>query len=336
MPNITINEIAKLAGVSKATVSRVLNNKPDVLPETREKIKSIISEYDFQPNAFAKAITNKSCKTFGVVILNDANYVLSNPYYNEVFRGISIEAKNNGYHLMLTFSEGDDFLSAVKQKRVDGLLLVSPGRNHQKVIEQLRELGTPFVSTSKMPGVNDINFIYNDDYNGACLAIEHLIQLGHRRIGLITNLSVLASSEERLDGYRTTLKKYGIPFDEKIVFYGDTSISSGYESMQKLLREKDVTSVFVAGDLMAAGAISAINEENLRVPEDISIVGFDDIPLAGYLNPPLTTLRQHPFDKGRLAVQMLMDIIEKKYKENVIMKMQVELIIRKSTKSLLK
>ena len=334
MSHMTINEIAKIAGVSKATVSRVLNNKPDVLPETRERIKAIILKYDFEPNAFATAIANKSCKTFGVIIINDANFVLANPYYNEVIRGLSIEAKNHGYHLILTYAEGDDYLSIVKQKRVDGLFLISPIRNHKNVIDQIKELGTPFVATSRMPGVNDINFIYNDDYNGACLAVEHLIQLGHRRIGMINNSSVMASSEERHDGYRDTLKKHGMPYEEKLVIVGDTSIPSGYDAIQKLLREKDITGVFVAGDLMAAGAISAINEAGLKVPEDISIVGYDDIPLAGYLHPPLTTVRQNPYEKGRHAVKMMLDVLNKNNKEYVMMKMQVELIVRKSAKAL--
>lgn len=332
MSQMTIYEIAKIAGVSKATVSRVLNNKPDVLPETRDKIKSIISQYDFQPNAYAKAITSRSSKTLGLVIPHDANYIFSNPYYNEIMRGVSIEAKNNGYHLMLTYAEGDDYLSIVKQKRVDGLMLVSPGRNHRSVIEHLKELSIPFIATSRMPDVSDINYICIDDFNGACLAVEHLILLGHRRIGFINGPSTLASSEDRLEGYRTTLTRYGIPYEEKMVKVGDTSIASGNEAMSELLRNHDITGVFVASDLMAAGAISAINDLNLSVPEDFSIVGFDDIPLAGYLNPPLTTLRQNTYEKGRLATKMLISVINGNNKENLMMKMQVELIVRKSTR----
>ena len=333
MAKITIAEIAKLAGVSKTTVSRVLNNKPDVLVDTREKIMELISLYDFQPNAFAKAISHQRSNTIGLVIPYDANYIFSNPYYSEIIRGVSLEAKNNGYHLMLTYSEGDDYISVVKQKRVDGLIIISPGSDHRIVIQQLKKLKIPFVATSRMPKVMDINHVCIDDFNGACLATEHLISLGHRRIGFINGPSILASSEDRLAGYKNTLEKYNIPYDGNIVGNGDTSIESGHRVMQRFLKNEVLTAVFAASDLMALGAISAITESNRSVPEDISIVGFDDIPLSGFLSPPLTTIRQLAYEKGCIATKMLMEMIRGKSTEIMIM-MPVEIIIRKSTKKI--
>lgn len=329
--SITIAEIAKMAGVSKTTVSRVLNNKSDVLPETRQKIQDLILLHDFQPNAFAKAISHQKSNTIGLVIPHDANYIFSNPYYSEIIRGVSIEAKKNGYHLMLIYAEGDDYIAVVKQKRVDGIILISPGIQHRTVIQRLNELEIPFVATSRMPGVSDINYVCIDDFYGACLAMEHLISLGHRQIGFISGPRILASSEDRLAGYKYTLEKYNIPYNDNFVGEGDTSIASGQREMLKLMDNKGLTAVFAGSDLMATGAIRAINEAGKSVPEDISVVGFDDIPLVGFLNPPLTTIKQYTFEKGQIASKMLIDKINGLSLQNMI-KMNVEIVIRMSTK----
>jgi DNA-binding LacI/PurR family transcriptional regulator len=331
--SITIAEIAKLAGVSKATVSRVLNDKPDVLPETRKKIKDLIELYEYEPNAFAQAISNQKSSTIGMVIPHTANYIFSNPYYAEIMRGVSVEAKKNGYHLMLTYSEGEDYVSVVKQKRVDGIILISPGRKHKALVQKFDELGVPFVATSKLPGMPDISYVSIDDFHGSCMAVEHLINLGHRDIGFIGGPRNLASSEERIAGYKYTLDKYNISFNESFVSKGDTSIASGQREMIKLLENKELTAVFAAGDLMATGAIRAINLVGKGVPEDISIVGFDDVPLAEFLNPPLTTIKQYTYEKGQIAAKMLIDKINKKSVDDKII-MPVNLVVRMSTRAI--
>ena len=328
---LTIAEIAKMAGTSKTTVSRVLNNKPDVLQETRDRIKRLIELYDFHPNAFAKAISNQKSNTLGLVIPHDANYIFSNPYYSEIIRGVSIEAKKKGYHLLLTYAEGDDYIAVVKQKRVDGIILISPGVNHKAVILELNSMAIPFIATSRMIGVPDINYICIDDFRGACLAVEHLLALGHRKIGFISGPSNLASSEDRLAGYTVSMEKAGLAVATGFIVEGNTSIESGRSAMNQLLKIESLSAVFVASDLMAAGAIRAINEAGKSVPEDISVVGFDDIPLGGYLNPPLTTIRQKTFEKGQLASELLIDLINGVAVPQVT-KMNVEMVIRGSTR----
>jgi LacI family transcriptional regulator len=329
--NITITEISKLANVSKTTVSRVINNKPDVLPETREKIKAIIKEYDFYPNVYAKAISNQKSNTVGLLIPYSTDYVFSNPYYYEIIRGVALELNKSGYYLMFIFSHDDNYKIALRQNRVDGLIALSPGRGHEDIINTIKNMDIPVVATSKVFDVQDIHYIDTDNINGAGLAVGHLASLGHRRIGFINGPDILASSKERLTGYMDALKKYGIQYDPDLVKYGDTSINSGYKAMQELLNQKDISSVFVASDLMAVGVINAINNMGKSVPDDISVVGFDDIPLAGELNPPLTTIRQYAYEKGMLSAKALINLLNGKHlpkKKSV----KVELVIRNSTR----
>ena len=330
MKDITISEIAELAKVSKTTVSRVINKKPDVSPKTREKIEEIIRQYDFSPNAFASAILKKRSDTIAIIIPYDETYILFNPYYSDMIRGVSSEIKKYGYYLMLIYSNTTDYLAAIRQKRVDGIIMLSPGASHLEIIEQILQHGIPFVLSSRVYGIDGVHSIVTDDYGGACCAVEHLVSLGHTKIGFINGPEILASSMERLLGYKRVLEKAGIPFDENIVVNGDTSIESGYNITKQYLKVPGLSAIFTGSDLMAIGAISAINEAGKSVPDDISLVGFDDMQFSSYLNPPLTTVRQHAFQKGSLAAGMLVSIIKDEDVEQQI-KMPVELIIRKST-----
>jgi len=330
---VTIGEIARMAGVSKTTVSRVLNNKPDVKPETREMILNLISEYGFQPNAFAKAISLQKSHTVGLIIPYKADYIFSNPFYSEVMRGVSTETSKRGYHLLLCYTHKENYVDIFQQKRVEGFIVISPGSTHKNIIHKLTEIEAPFVATSKIPGEQNIKYVDIDNFYAAALAMEHLISLGHRRIGLIIGPPVLTSSEERMSGYISTLKKYNIPYKGNLVRQGNGSIESGYAAMGELLNE-ELTAVFVTCDTMAMGAIKAIKEKNKVVPRDISIVGFDDIPLAQILDPPLTTIKQPAYEKGASAARMLIDLIEgKEVTENCIL--PVDIVVRNSTSNIL-
>lgn len=327
---ITIAEIAKMAGVSKTTVSRVINEKLDVLPETRDRINALIRQYDFHPNAYAKAITSRKSNTIGLVIAQSANYVFSNPYYAEIIRGVSNMAQSRGYHLLLTYCEGGDYIEVVRQKRVDGVILLSPTAGHGAVIEKLDELDLPFVSASRMPGYPDIHYLCVDDIEGCMTAVKYLISLGHRAIGFINGPESLASSQDRLTGYRRILVENGIAIQPEWIQEGDTSIDSGFYCMRTLIAKTNVTAVFAASDLMAVGAIRAIEEAGKSVPGDYSIIGFDDIPLAGFLNPPLTTMRQDTFEKGQTAARMLLDLLNGNPDPNHVI-MTAKLVVRQST-----
>ncbi len=331
---MTIDEIAKLAGVSKTTVSRVINNKPDVRPETRELILNMIEKYDFQPNALAKAISLQKSQHIGLIIPHEAEYIFSNPFYVEVMRGVSTEVNKRGYYLLLCYPHDHNYVDIYKQKRIDGFILMSPGSFHKNIIESLYEVGAPFVATAKLPAEKDMVYVDVDNYYGATLVMEHLVALGHKRIAFIGK-PTLVSSQDRLRGYRDMLEKYKLPYDERLVLVSENSlIRGGHDTMLQLLNsEARPTAIFLSNDILAIGAINAIRERGLRVPEDISVVGFDDIPLAEYVSPPLTTVRQPAFDKGVRATRMLIQQLEKKKKSKSVT-LDVELIIRKSTTSI--
>lgn len=329
-----IQDMAKLAGVSKATISRVINHKPDVKLETREKILELFRLHDFQPNASALAIAHKRVmNTIGLIIPYDANYIFGNPFNTEIMRGVSLATNAAGYHILLCHYAKEDYVSVFKQKKVPGFILISPNKDQKNMLDRLKEIGAPFVSTSRIPQVSDINFVEVDNVHGAYLAVEHLIRLGHRRIGIIKGHNVLASSADRFSGYCAALANHHIEYDETLVREGAASIDSGHAAMLSLLRHTDLTAVFVGSDLMAIGAIGAVTQFGKTVPDDISMVGFDNIPLAGSLNPPLTTVDQQACNKGELAAKMLIELIEGR-KTSSPPNIDVNLVVRKSTKAL--
>lgn len=328
---ITIGELAKIAGVSKTTISRVINSKPDVDPATREKILSLIAEYGFQPNAFAKAISQKQNNHIGLLIPHKAEYVFSNPFYTEVMRGVSTAVDENGYYLLICYAHEVNYMDIYKQKRVDGFVLLSPGSFHKHIIEALNVGSVPFVSTARILGEAEMTYVDVDNFAGASMLMEHLVSLGHERIAFIGK-PTLQSSQDRLSAYQTVLEKAGIKYDPELVLVTDTSsVESGHEYTLRLLRsQKPPTAIFLANDVMAIGAINAAHETGLRVPEDISIVGFDDIPFSNYTSPPLTTVHQPAFEKGVRAAELLINLLEtQEPQESVILPMQMA--VRKST-----
>jgi LacI family transcriptional regulator len=328
---MTIEEIAELAGVSKTTVSRVLNNKPDVNKATREKILQIIADNDFQPNAFAKAVSLQKSHSIGLIIPYEADYIFSNPFYIEVMRGVSTEINNRGYYLSICYPKDHNYVDMYKQKRVDGYILMSPGSFHSHIIESLNEVKAPFISTARIPDYADMISVDVDNYKGGRMLTEYLVGLGHKKIAYIGKLSV-TSSTDRLHGYQDILKENGIALEDSLVKISNSGTSdSGYLIMKELLSEnKDITAVFAASDIMTGGVIKAVKEAGLHVPEDISVVGFDDIPNSAYADPPLTTIKQPAFEKGVEATKMLIDLIEDEIEpESKIL--DLELIIRKST-----
>jgi LacI family transcriptional regulator len=328
---ITIDEIAKMAGVSTTTISRVLNNKPDVSPETREKIMGIIAEYDFMPNAFAKAISLQKSHSIGLLIPHEANYIFSNPFYVEVMRGVSTEIDKLGYFLFICYPHEQNYLDIYKQKRVDGFILLSPGSFHRGIIDSLINLEVPFVSTSKVPEEKNLVFVDVDNFLGATLVMEHLIGQGHKRIAFVGKPS-LVSSIDRFNGYTAIMKKYNLPIVDSMVMIADeASIQGGTNVMNAFMNlDEPPTAVLLVNDMLAIGAIRAVQERGKVVPDDMSIVGFDDVPLAENVFPALTTVRQPAFEKGKRAASMLVHFLEEKKKLKSQL-LGVDLVIRNST-----
>ena len=283
---ITIDEIADMARVSKTTVSRVLNNKPDVSPDTRKTIFALIDKYDFTPNAMAKAITLQKSQSIGLLIPHEVNYIFSNPFYVEVMRGVSTEVDKLGYFLFICYAHDQNYLDIYKQKRVDGFIILSPGSFHKDIIHTLINSEIPFISTSKMPDEEEMVYVDVDNYQGAVLAMEHLVDLGHRRIGFIGKPS-LVSSMDRLKGYKAALQKHDLEVDDTLIRVAETaSIQGGAAVVSEMLDlPNPPTAVLLVNDLLAIGAIHAAQDRGLCVPDDLSVIGFDDIPLAEFGQP---------------------------------------------------
>ncbi|MCL4441178.1 MAG: LacI family transcriptional regulator, partial [Firmicutes bacterium] len=323
-------DVAKMAGVSTTTVSRVLNQKPDVKEDTKRLILEIIKNNDYYPSALAKGTSINKSHTLGLVITDDRIFV--NPFFVEVLRGINHAAAAAGYFALLCTAESnnDSPVSIFKQKRVDGIILISP-RLSQNPIEELIKEKVPFISTSKITGIAGLNYVDVDNFLGAKLAVEHLVMLGHKRIGLIGGPSNLASSYDRKKAFCDTLKLNGLKIHEELMVEGDHSSESGYSCMEKLLAVDELpTSVFIAGDIMAFGAMQHLKQKNILVPRDMSIVGFDDVPLTKLVDPPLTTVRQFPFRKGFTAANHLINMLKGYSGTPVKELLPVELIIRQS------
>ncbi|WNX83274.1 LacI family DNA-binding transcriptional regulator [Agathobaculum sp. NTUH-O15-33] len=312
MANITISEIAREAGVSKSTVSRVLNSKPDVLPETKQRVMEIVEKYGFQPSVYAISMSQKRCNCIGVVIPHDIDYIFKNQYYSEIQRTMLKAAQKRGYYvLLLCCKDMKEAINAVKQRRVDGLIMVSPLPEHKSAMTTFLESNIPFVTVGKCQFLSNAYQVCTDNYKGAMLAMEHLLGLGHRRIAYINGPHFLPSSGERCRAYLDAMRAENLPVTEGMIREGGNSIESGYAATKEILSDHpDITALFVASDYMAIGVESAVRDSGMRVPDDISIVSFDNIPIAAQISPALTTVDQHIEEKGQLCVDLLLDLLE--------------------------
>lgn len=330
--NLTISDIAKKSQVSRTTVSRVLNNKPDVKPETRKKVLEIIKQYNYQPSVLAKGNITKRSYTLGLVVPYDFNSVFINPFNSEVIKGICAEADLHGYYVLICRSaRSEDCISMYNEKRVEGFIIINPDNRNTELYENLNNAEIPYIVTSKIACSTPTNYVDVDNVHGAEMAVEHLTLLGHSKIAVITGPDFLQVHKDRVIGYKNVLEKKGIPFNAQYILSTDTSIEGGYNGAMQLLNQEDIPSaIFVAGDIQAMGVIKAIKNRNLSVPKDISVIGFDDIYLSKYMDPPLTTVKQQISRKGTDACRMLINYLE----GSGVMGHEIlmpELVIRSST-----
>ena len=332
---VTIRDVAKQAGVSIKTVSRVVNNQSEVSSNTREKVQQVISELDYRPNSNAQSLVSGRTKTIGVVIPYDTKYVFSHPFFAEVIRGIAEVLSVNGYDLLLNLAHGKEPYSKLySQRKVDGLILMSIPMSDPN-IKGLDKSGAPWVCTCRLSdsGESNINFVDADFEGGVILAVDHLISLGHRRIALLTGTEDLVSVKLRKQGYLKALNKNKIPIIGGYVLAGDFTSESGYALASQIMQHPSPPSALVCGDdMMAFGAIKAVTELGYSVPEDVSIIGFDDVSLSQFSTPQLTTIRQDTYQKGRFAAEILLNLLQGSDKGcNKQIIIDTSLIIRAST-----
>lgn len=305
---VTIYEIAERAGVGIGTVSRVLNNHPNVTPETRERVREIIRQMSYQPHTYAQRLARNHSETICVIIPFFTNY-----FSVEILRGVQEGMGRLGYDLTL-FGVNDieqvesKMARALQRGRVDGILFFSM-RLPDKIVPRLRETGIPIVLVDSFYPKFESLSVANAD--GAYDATTHLISLGHRRIGMINALERSVPATERLQGYRRAIESNGIPYSAELVKVGTSTKEdgfnrdAGYEAMLEFIKMgPDMPrAFFVSSDIQAMGAVSALGEHGCRVPEDVSVIGFDDIELAKHIR--LTTMRQPMYRMGLIAVERL-------------------------------
>jgi LacI family transcriptional regulator len=329
--DVTIIDVAQEAGVSYSTVSRVVNNKSYVKPETREKVTQAMNRLGYQANLHARSLAGGNSHVIGLLVHN-----MTTQYMAEIFKGIEDVLTNSDYELMLYTThrrrtKESTFVNMMARGLADGLLIVLP-REPEAYLQSLRERDIPYVLIDQV-GVdeNDLS-VMSTNRQGGYEATQHLIELGHRRIGIITGWMDMVGARDRLEGYKAALREHCLSIDETLIVEGDFDQDSGYSGAQELLdMAEPPTAVFVSNDVMAQGAMDAIRERGLLIPQDMSIVGFDDIPLAAVLNPPLTTLHQPMEDMGRQATEMLLALINHPDEEQHSIVLPTELILREST-----
>ncbi len=330
----TIKDVAQQAGVSTATVSHVINKNRYVSEATTRRVLHAMESLQYQPNALARSLRRKNTLTLALILPDSAN-----PFYAEVARGAEHAAYQEGYTVLFGSSEDNpdkeaEYLRVFQEKQVDGIILLAAGTITATMTAMLQKK-LPLVIVDHHFEDLAANYVVADNFRGGFLAAEHLIQLGHRRIACIYgSSSKQGTASERFRGYLEALQAYDLPFDPNLTVSGDFTALAGYRAGQTILAlgSERPTAIFSCNDMMAIGAIGSICEAGLRVPEDVSIVGFDDISLSSYIFPPLTTVRQPKFEMGYLGAKILMEQI--RAGEPVPEQLHVlptELIIRKST-----
>lgn len=328
----TIADIARLAGVSKSTVSRALNDSPLIGEETKAKIRSLAREHHFQINAPARQLSMKQSRTIAFVThAYHKDFSVADLFGLEILGGISSGLAEQGYDLLVIHVNPQDTQWAQKYfdtGRVDGFILMTATRK-QSHVKALLELGAPFIIWGVPLPKQKCCSVTGDNFNGGRLATEHLLGLGRQKIGFIGGPSFELEVQQRLTGYQAALKDANRKPEDALIEYGDFSNTSGAEAMKRLLQAvPDIDAVFVNSDLMAIAAMDILHEEGRRVPEDIAVVGYDDLSIAAHSNPPLTTIRQNIPQAGKLLARNLIEYLQTGVVTNV--SIPVELIVRKS------
>ena len=332
--NITIKEVAKVANVSITTVSRVSNGSKGVSAKTRRRVLNAIKELGYSPSAMASGLKTRISKSIGIAVPDTIG-----DFYGEVIDGIESVATENGYNLIISLNHHiiKEELKAVnffKAKKVDGAILVTT-LDDDDYVRSLIEGGFDIVLLDRAPRGLKVDTVKTDNFRGGYIATEYLLNLGHSAILLIRGLSCLDSSRERFNGYKRALKDKKIEYDSTFILNGDFTIDSGYTTIKKYLDEKGLnfTAVFAANDQMAIGAIKALNDKGIVVPDEVSIVGFDDSYISPYIIPSLTTIKQRKEEMGKVATELLLNRISSFDKEKKVPRqvtISVELIERES------
>lgn len=331
---MTIYDIARLSRVSVTTVSKILNHKDfDISDETRERVLKVIKETDFTPNGLARSLVTKKTHVVGLMIPD-----ISNQYFADMARGAENRANSLGYNIILCNTDEStakelEYLRILKDKSVDGIIIVPVPESKEQFLSEF-DCEKPFVLLDRdyENMSRDIYQVKFANIKGGYLATQYLLNAGHRRIGLITASTRNRPSRNRMAGYQMALEQAGVKMDDSIIYEGNQKYESGIKGAEYLL-SKGVTAIFAMNDLMATGAYKAILAQGLKIPEDISVMGYDDITISELLDPPLTTIIQPRIEMGQVAATMLIHQIKNEKSETEVV-FEPSIAERKSIRSL--
>jgi LacI family transcriptional regulator len=336
---ITSQDVADLAGVSRTTVSFVLNDVKgmNISSETRQKVLEAAENLGYIPDASAQALASRRTKAIGLVMTRSPHHIATDAFLPQIMGGLMEVVKEHKLRLLFESVEVEHqdqaYLELARAKHIDGMILLTP-RIDDAGLKKLEQVDIPTVLMGELKGTN-LYSVDVDNRQAAQDAVQYLLDLGHTRIACIANAPQnFTSSVDRTLGYKDALAAAGITFDDRLIRYGDFDPQSGYKEMKFLLSGPPLTAVFVASDNVAIGAKAALREAGLRVPDDISMIGFDDIPWAQYSDPPLTTMRLPAQELARTACTVLMDLLEGKEPPARKQILETELVIRKSCRKL--
>lgn len=328
---VTIKDIAANAGVSKSTVSRVLLKEGAVSEKSRQLVLKAIEALQYSPNAVARAMVTGRTGNIAFVICQTHTPAVSHPFYSHILEGVLDEANRAGYNLIIA-SENDvkNNDSVIFQKRMDGVILASKVR--PEIVSLFRRLNVPTVLINSLSDVPEVISVMSDDYGGATEAMEYLLAKGRRRIAFICGYPDHISYIRRYNAYIDVLGRHGIEPDSGIVRFCGHRIDEGKAAMQNLIGVRlDFTAVFASNDFIAVGVIKALKEAGINIPEDVAVVGFDDLDMAKIVDPELTTIHTDKEMIGKRAVQCLFDCLEKQTYPEKILIQKTALIVRQST-----
>ncbi|MBC7319812.1 LacI family DNA-binding transcriptional regulator [bacterium] len=328
MKRANIQDVAKLAGVSPSTVSRALNGFPGISERTRQRVIEAAKKLNYKPNYRGQILTTRSTKNIGLLITD-----ITNPFFPELVRGAEETASEYGYTILLgntseSIEKETNYLDFFSRGPVDGVI-ISASRIPNEHIINLAEEGLPIVVINRILEHPKISYVSTDMEKGGYLATKHLIELGHTRIAFINGPSHSEAAERRFLGYKKALAEFKIRYNSNLVSFNVPVAESGHKETIRLLHTKNPpTAIFTYNDLMAFGVMKAVKDLGIRIPDDLSVVGFDDIFFSSFTDPPLTTIRQPKEELGKKAVELLLKLM-KEERQGVLL--EPEIIIRNTT-----
>lgn len=333
---VTIKDIARVADVSPSTVSRVIDGNPRISGETSEKVKKVMQQLDYHPNMLARSLARRNTKIVGTLMPGTRENAFRHPFFPEILRGVTSQAYRSGYSILVSSAatERDEkkiIWDFAKSGIAEGLILMT-SRHNDTVIRGLTEMSFPFVLVGNPEGYSGITWVDNDNVDAGRRLTEHLIAQGCRSVAFLGLSEEYLVVRDRFEGYRRALAAHGLPYDAELVVRGAFMSGRGGEMTRDLLAKgKRFTGVIAADDYMAFDAIRELNRAGLRVPEDVLVAGFNNIPMSEYLSPALTSVDINAYELGRKAFQLIRAKIENKEDKPAHERVGIQIITREST-----